>query len=82
MHKGPQMGQLQGLSSFRANWISSRSLAIAGGRDALPLEPDFNITSPTSKVRVFSEAFRYHETKVAYFIPQFLHNYKLKPYVL
>jgi hypothetical protein len=30
-----------------------------------------DVTSPTSKVCVFSEAFRYHKTRISYFTPQF-----------
>ena len=45
-----------------------------------PLGP-YVLTSPTSKVRVFSEVFRDRKTKVLYFTLAFLDNYRLKLYI-
>jgi hypothetical protein len=40
------------------------------------------LTSPTLKVCVFSEGFRYRKIEDAYFTFQFLNNYRLKPHIL
>ena len=40
------------------------------------------VTSLRTKVRVFSDIFRHRKTKVAHFTSQFLHNYRLKLYII
>jgi len=44
--------------------------------------PTIYVMSLLTKVRVFSDIFRDHKTKVAYFTSQFLNNYKLRPYII
>ena len=41
-----------------------------------------SFTSLLTKVYGFSNVFRPHKTKVAYFASQFHSNYRLKPYII
>jgi hypothetical protein len=48
----------------------------------LKLSNTIVLTSPTSKVCVFSELFRYRKTEIVYFTLQFLNNCRSKLYIL